>query len=613
LTREALPAPDFRALFEAGSTPCLVLTPELIILTANDAYLNATMTRREEISGRGLFDVFPDNPDDPSADGVANLRSSLERVLSTKRSDTMAVQKYDVRRPESEGGAFELRYWSPINSPVLDASGRLLYILHRVEDVTEFVRMREQASARERATEELRVRADTMEAEVYRRAQEIQAANQELRLLQAELEQRVHARTLELEGANEELRREVEARRHAQEALSRTEEQLRHSQKMEAIGRLAGSIAHDFNNLLSVILSYSVMLLRDLKPMDPLRAEIEAIRKAGERAADLTRQLLAFSRQQVLAPRLVDLNDSVRGLERMLGRLLGEHIELSIRCERALWPVRVDPGQMDQVLMNLIVNARDAMPHGGQLTVETENVELDENYATEHLGVAPGPYVLLAVSDTGVGMAKDTQARIFEPFFTTKGVGRGTGLGLATVFGITQQSGGTIWVYSEPNKGSTFKVYLPKAEGEDERLPEATEPTTLNGSETILLVEDEHDVRVVPREVLRRYGYDVLDASNAGEALLICERFTGEIHLLLTDVIMPQMSGRELSERLASLRPQMKVLFMSGYTENAIVHHGILDSGIAYLQKPLIPDTLARRVRAVLDASPRKTAFPESG
>lgn len=613
LTRDAALDLDYRALFEAGPGPCLVLTPELTIVTANSAYLSATMTSRETIVGRGLFEVFPDNPDDPAADGVANLRSSLERVQKTRRPDAMAVQKYDVRRPESEGGAFEVRYWSPVNSPLLDGEGRLLCILHRVEDVTEFMRVREEERAQVRLNAELRIRADAMEAEVFRRAQELQQANQELRALHAALEQRVHARTAELEAKNEELQREIEARRQAQAALSRSEEQLRHSQKMEAVGRLAGSIAHDFNNLLSVILSYSVMLQRDLKPMDPIRADVESIRKAGERAADLTRQLLAFSRQQVLAPRLVDLNDSVHELERMVARLLGEDVELCLHYERAVWPVRVDPGQMDQVLMNLIVNARDAMPRGGQLTLETKNVVLDERHANEHLGVLPGSYVLIAVSDTGIGMDKATQARIFEPFFTTKGAGRGTGLGLATAFGIVKQSGGTIWVYSELNKGTTFKVYLPKAEGPGETYPDMLEPKTLHGTETILLVEDEDEVRIVAREILRRHGYDVLDARNAGEALLTCERFKEAIHLLLTDVIMPQVSGRELAERLARLRPDMKVLFMSGYTENAIVHHGILDSGIAYLQKPLVPDALARRVRAVLDSPPRNTAFPQSG
>jgi two-component system, cell cycle sensor histidine kinase and response regulator CckA len=387
------------------------------------------------------------------------------------------------------------------------------------------------------------------------------------------------------------------------------EAQLRHAQKMEAIGRLAGSVAHDFNNLLSVILGYSSMLLSDLKPVDPIRADIDLIRAAGEKAAALTRQLLAFSRQQVLAPQVLDLNELVQESERMLRRLLGEDIELVMLYDKNLSRVRVDPGQIDQVVMNLALNARDAMPGGGKLTIETKDVFLDAAYAADHLEVSAGPYVMLAVSDTGIGMDKETQTRIFEPFFTTKEVGKGTGLGLSTVFGIVRQSGGSIWVYSEPGGGTTFKVYLPRAvQGDARPMPVFVEPTTLRGTETILLVEDQDEVRRVAQEILTRHGYHVIAAQNAGEALLSCERHPRTIHLMLTDVVMPQMSGRELAVRLETIRPEMKVLYMSGYTDNAIVHHGILDSGIAYVQKPLVPDMLARRVREVLDqGSPRSS------
>jgi PAS domain S-box-containing protein len=389
------------------------------------------------------------------------------------------------------------------------------------------------------------------------------------------------------------------------------EAQLRHAQKMEAIGRLAGSVAHDFNNLLSVILGYSSMLLSDLKPVDPIRADIDLIRVAGEKAAALTRQLLAFSRQQVLAPKVLDLNELVQDAERMLRRLLGEDIQLVMLYDKNLSRVRVDPGQIDQVVMNLALNARDAMPTGGKLTIETKDVFLDASYAADHLEVTPGPYVMLAVSDTGVGMDRETQLRIFEPFFTTKEVGKGTGLGLATVFGIVRQSGGSIWVYSELGAGTTFKVYLPRAtQGELPGPPTFVEPVSLRGTETILLVEDQDEVRRVAQEILSRYGYHVIAAQNAGEALLSCERHPRTIHLLLTDVVMPQMSGRELAVRLETLRPDMKVLYMSGYTDNAIVHHGILDSGIAYVQKPLVPEMLARRVREVLDQSSRRPPPP---
>ena len=601
--------PDFQIIFESVPGLYLVLTPGLEIIAASDAYLAATMTRREDVLGRGIFDVFPDNPDDRQATGVANLRASLERVLTHRKPDAMAVQKYDIRRPESEGGGFEVRHWSPINSPVLRADGELAYITHRVEDVTEFVRRRALEEERQRQTEELRTHAVAMEAEVFQRAQELQGANARLRDLQTELESRVEERTAELRRANQDLQREIEQHRKTEEALRTSEAQFRHAQKMEAVGRLAGSVAHDFNNLLSVILSYSSLLLSDLKPIDPLRADIDSIRKAGEKAAELTRQLLAFSRQQVLAPRVLDMNDVLDDAERMLRRLLAADIELVTRKERGLSRVKVDPGQLDQVIMNLCINARDAMPEGGKLTIETANVMLDASYTTEHLGVTPGPYVMLAISDTGVGMDEETQARIFEPFFTTKEQGKGTGLGLSTVFGIVRQSDGNIWVYSEPGSGTTFKIYFPTSLEPDAPVPEAAPPVTVHGTETVLLVEDQDEVRQVAQQVLRRYGYHVIEARNAGEALLICERHPRPIHLLLTDVIMPHMSGRQLAQRLVQIVPDLKVLFMSGYTENTIVHHGILDSGIAYLQKPLVPDTLVRRVREVLDAPKRNVAL----
>ena len=396
---------------------------------------------------------------------------------------------------------------------------------------------------------------------------------------------------------------ELSERERAEVALRKTEEQLRHAQKMEAIGRLAGSVAHDFNNLLSVILGQGAMLHTDLKPSDPMREEVASIITAGERAADLTQQLLAFSRQQVLVPRVLDLNMVVRDSVKILQRLLGEDIELVTRLDRGLSKVKADPGQLDQVIMNLAINARHAMPDGGKLTIETHDVMLDAPYANEHIDVEPGRYVLVAVSDTGVGMTKETQARIFEPFFTTKALGMGTGLGLSTVFGIVKQSGGHIWVYSEPGQGATFKVYLPKCnEPSDAPRASVAKATKLSGTETILLVEDQDDVRRVAVHILRRYGYHVIEARNAGEALLSCEQHATTIHLLLSDVVMPQMSGRKLADRLLKIRPELKVLFMSGYAENAIVHHGILDAGIALLQKPLLPEALARRVREVLEA-----------
>lgn len=345
------PTPDFQVLFESAPGLYLVLAPDFTIVAVSEAYLRATMTRRDEIVGRGLFEVFPDNPDDPKATGVANLRASLGRVLAHRRPDAMAVQKYDIRRPESEGGGFEERHWSPVNSPILSGQDEIAYIIHRVEDVTEFVRLKQHGREQTELAEALKTRAGRMEAEIYRRAQEIQDANRQLRELQAELEQRVQRRTADLQHANDELQREVVERQRTEEALLRSEEQLRQSQKLEAIGRLAGGIAHDFNNLLTVILGYSQMLLMKLAPADAKRAELEEIERAGQRAADLTRHLLAFSRQQVLQPKVLDLNAIVTGLDSMLRRLIGEDIDLVTAPSTALGRIQADRGQIEQVIM----------------------------------------------------------------------------------------------------------------------------------------------------------------------------------------------------------------------------------------------------------------------
>lgn len=405
-----------------------------------------------------------------------------------------------------------------------------------------------------------------------------------------------------LRGLNEELERRVEERTSA---LHKTEAQLLQSQKMEAIGRLAGGIAHDFNNLLSVIISFSEMLMEDAEKASVppnVISDLDEIKKAGLRAADLTRQLLAFSRQQVLAPKLVDLNDIVAGMEKLLRRVIGADITLRVVRASDGATIKVDPGQMEQVIMNLVVNARDAMPRGGKLTLEVSRVELDGEFASAHQGIKPGAYIQLAVTDTGMGMSKEVQAQIFEPFFTTKEKGKGTGLGLSTVFGIVQQSGGTVWVYSELGHGTTFKVYMPVAKDATTEASAPAQASKPRGTETILLVEDEPSVRAIARGILTRAGYKVLEAEDGAAALRLFESTKEPIHLVLTDVVMPNMSGRELVEQLAKRKPELKVLYMSGYTDDTVVHHGVLDRGIAFLQKPIMPDALGKKVREVLDA-----------
>jgi signal transduction histidine kinase/ActR/RegA family two-component response regulator len=518
-----LPTPDFRALFEASPGLYLVLTRDFTIVAVSDAYARATMTKREEILGRGLFEVFPDNPNDPSATGVSNLRASLERVLQNRTPDAMAVQKYDIRRPDSEGGGFEERYWNPVNSPVLGKGGELTYIIHRVEDVTEVLRLQDLGNEQQ-------------------------------------------------------------------------------SQKMEALGRLAGGVAHDFNNLLGVIAGYGELLGKQLHDHPRLSKYCSDILKATERAATLTRQLLAFGRKQVLQPQVLDLNAVVAEVEKMLRRLIGEDILLVTLPGDHLGAVKADPGQLAQVLMNLAVNARDAMPRGGRLTIETANVDLDAIYARSRPGVEPGPHVMLAVSDTGHGMNQEVLDHIFEPFFTTKEAGKGTGLGLATVHGIVKQSGGHIWAYSEPEHGATFKVYLPRV-GEVGAVsaPEKAEPELPRGAETVLLVEDEVGLREMVRECLEASGYTVLEARQAAHALEIAQAHSGPIHLLMTDVVMPGVSGRKLAQTLAASHPETTVLYMSGYTDDAVVLHGVLAEDVAFLQKPFTIRALVEKVREVLD------------
>ena len=539
-----MPSPDdinFRALFESAPGCHLILTPQYQIVAVSNAYLSATFTHREQILGRGLFEVFPDNPDDPTADGVSNLRRSLETVLRDLVPNAMEVQKYDIPRPAEQGGGFEERFWSPLNLPLLASDGSVLYIIHHVEDVTEFVRARREGMEQRRVFLEL---------------------------------QRKFEQT----------------------------EQLQQAQKMASIGRLAGGIAHDFNNLLTVILGYTSVIMDGMSESAPHADELAQIKNAGERAADLTRQLLAFSRQQVLQPMVLDLNTAVQDVGRMLKRVIGEDIDLEIKLQPGLAKVLFDPGKLEQIVMNLALNARDAMPQGGKLSLETANVQLDEMYAQLHGEAKAGPHVMLAVTDTGQGMDPEVQARIFEPFFTTKDKGRGTGLGLATVHGIVKQSGGNIWVYSEPGRGTCFKVYLPVTSGSLEAEAPAPVSNGTKPSASILIVEDEDGVRSLLKLVLSKAGYKVLAARSAEEALAFCRDHAGVIDLLLTDVVLPSAHGRELAEKIAALRPGIKVVFMSGYTDHAIVHQGVLEPGMAFIEKPVGPAALLEKIRGFLGA-----------
>jgi two-component system cell cycle sensor histidine kinase/response regulator CckA len=514
-----------------------------------------------ELLGKTDFDFFP-------PEQAAFFQEKDREVLRSGKLLDIPEEPIQTARGE--------RWLHTRKIPILGPDGEPRYLLGISEDITD------------------RKNAEALRTEAHR-----------------QLELRVEERTAELTRVNNDLRKQIAERERAEEALRRSEEELRQSQKMEAIGRLAGGIAHDFNNLLSIILSYSAMMMEALPAEDPLRADAEQIAIAGQRARDLTRQLLAFSRRQMMRPEVLDLTEVVRGLEPMLRRVLGEDIELTIALAQPTSLVKADPGQIQQILMNLVVNARDAMPDGGKLWIESSNVSLDETQlpaharSVSHLGVAPGPHVCVSVSDTGVGLDEETQAHIFEPFFTTKPKGKGTGLGLSTVLGIVQQSGGHVAVDSTPGQGATFKIFLPCTSEPLAPVPPPRErrPAASNkGTETVLLVEDEGQLRVLARDILRSAGYQVFDAPNAAEAIKISQRHAGPIHLLVTDVVMPHIGGRELARRLAAERPRMRVLYMSGYTDDAIVHHGIIDPGIAFLPKPITPDTLLGRVRETIDS-----------
>ncbi len=578
---------DFRALFEAVPGLYLVLRPDFTIVAVSDAYLAATMTRRAEIAGRGIFEVFPDNPDDPQATGVSNLRASLTRVLESRRADTMAVQKYDVRRPSAEGGGFEERFWSPVNSPVLDSAGNVALIIHRVEDVTDFVRLKSQDSRKEQETRELRGHAERMEAEIFRRAQELQQSNKALReseerlqQLNATLEERVRERGRQLEA-------EVRERERAQEAL-------RERQKVEAIGRLTGGIAHDFNNLLTVVLG-NADLLRDLAADGAGAPMVAAIERASERGARLVRQLLAFSRRQALRPEAIDVAQHIRSVEDFLTGSLGGNVKLVLSLPEGLWPVECDIGELELALINLCVNARDAMPGGGLLRIEGRNTMVGRGQlAGSDLA---GPAVAIAVTDTGTGIEPGVLARVFEPLFTTKEIGKGSGLGLTQVQAFVAQSGGVAAIESEVGRGTTVTLYLPRTEAVPREVEAPRAAVAARATGEVLLVEDDENVATVAGQLLQLLGYRAQWAADAQTALafLIGGR---PFDLVFSDIVLPGgMSGLDLARRVRRHFPKLPILLASGFSTAAA---DVAQEGFAIIAKPYRADTLAAAIEEAL-------------
>jgi PAS domain S-box-containing protein len=696
--------PDYRALFQSSPGLYLVLDPDLSIVAVTNTYLEATMTRREDILGRKLFDIFPDNPDDSGADGFRNLRTSLDRVLAQGVADAMAVQKYDIRIPESDGGGFEERYWSPLNSPVLDSGGRVAYIIHRVEDVTAFVHLKQREDRQHLLTEELMDRAGRMESEVFLRAQQVQqtnrrleAANRELGLLHAKAfeldrlktrlmseksaealrasEERyrtlfdasphpmwvydveslkflaVNTAAIEKYGytreefsqiAMDDIRSErltpkptylggiwrhrkkdgtpmdVEIRSHdfpfeghearlvavhdVTEKL-RIEAQLLRTQRMESIGTLAGGIAHDLNNVLAPILIAVQLLGRRLQ--DPgSQNVIEALEGSVQRGAAIVRQLLTLARGAEGERIPVEIRRIIEGMRKTIEETFPKAISIRFEASPNVWLVTGDPAQLDQVLLILCVNARDAMPNGGALRISAENAILDEHYARLNIEATPGLYVAVEVTDSGAGIAPDIIDRIFDPFFTTKEMGKGTGLGLSTARAIVKSHGGFINVYSEPGRGTRFKVFLPAHEGDLRYTPRARTELPMGRGELILVVDDEFAVRDITKVTLEAYNYQVLVAKDGADALAHFARRHEQIAAVLLDMMMPVMDGPETIRAMGAIDPNVRIVAASGLVDDARLDAILPSKGgveskcvVAVLSKPSTAETLLVTLR----------------
>jgi PAS domain S-box-containing protein len=587
--------------------------PESRFLVANAALRNLIgVDSSEKLRGKTDFDFFP--------------RELAEQFMADEKGIFMAGEAL-INKEERTQGVDGMEHWTLTTKvPLKDESGALLGIVGINRDVTDFRKAQEEVRILARFPEEnpsavMRLSSDGVLLYANAASRPILEDWGCARGEQVPNDHRAFALKAFASGASMEVEVACGKSRYSMvfapvvdasyvniyardiTEQRNLEQQLLQSQKMDAIGRLAGGVAHDFNNVLTAIIGYSDFLQMHLGKDDPLQQEVEEIRKAGQRAASLTQQLLAFSRRQIFQVKVLDLNTIITGMQKMLRRLIDESVSIDFILDPSLGRIRADASQMEQVLLNLVINASEAMPQGGKLMIETANTELDESYARMHVSVQPGSFVRLAVSDTGTGMDEETRDHLFEPFFTTKKEGKGTGLGLSMVYGIVKQSGGAIWVYSEPGKGAAFKIYLPRVFEEaqkvsEERIAEAP----ANGTETVLVVEDEEMIRQIISVTLSEYGYTALLAKDGEEAQAICASAQGPIHLLLSDVVLPGMSGRESAKRLVSKRPGMRVLYMSGYTANAIVHHGVLEPGIAFLQKPFSPATLLRKMREILDS-----------